>query len=202
MRKYLTIVFVVASFSSWAQIYSNAFHLGWTTLKPLSDKEFIDKTSSAGLRLGYTKFVNERFGYGFEGSYSTLNDYIPLQTYTYPGGAYTTDFHPYLYYFTLMANAQYYFTQGRFIIPYASVGMGVAFTEYSLFYNAFEDSDSQASFAVRPEIGTIFRFGEYARWGIKVAGSYDYTSSKNEYFELDNFTALGFQVGVVFLNEY
>lgn len=202
MRKYLTIVFVVVSFSSWAQIYSNAFHLGWTTTKPLSDKEFIDKTSSAGLRLGYTKFVNEKFGYGFEGSYATLNDYIPLQTYTYPGGAYTTDFHPYTYYFTLMANAQYYFTQGRFIIPYASVGMGVAFTEYRLFYNAFNDSDSQTSFAVRPEVGTIFRFSEYARWGIKVAGSYDYTSGKNEYFELDNFTALGFQVGVVFLNEY
>jgi opacity protein-like surface antigen len=202
MKKYLTLLFVVGSISSWAQIYSNAFHLGWNTLKPLSDKEFIDKTSSSGLRLGYTKFVNEKFGFGFEGSYATLNDYIPLQTYSYPGGAYTTDFHPYVYYFTIMANAQYYFIQGRFLMPYASMGMGVAFTEYRLFYNAFNDADSQASFAIRPEVGTIFRFSEYSRWGIKVAGSYDYTSAKNEYFQLDNFTALGFQVGVVFLNEY
>jgi hypothetical protein len=202
MRKYLTLMFVVLGFSASAQIYSNAFHLGWTTLKPLSDKEFIDKTSNAGMRLGYTKFVNERFGYGIEGSYATLSDYIPLQTYTYPGGAYTTDFHPYLYYFTIMANAQYYITQGRFLIPYVSVGAGVAFTQYRLFYNAFADEDSQASFAFRPEVGTIFRFTEYARWGIKIAGSYDYTAGKNDYFKLDNFTALGLQVGVVFLNDY
>lgn len=190
------------SFSSWAQLYSNAFHLGWTTLKPLSDKEFVNKPSSAGLRLGYTKFVNERFGFGFEGSYATLNDYIPLQTYTYPGGAYSTDFHPYIYYFTAMANAQYYFVQSRYFIPYVSVGAGVAFTEYTLFYNAFKDSKSQASFAMRPELGTIFKFGEYARWGLKVSGSYEYTSAKNDYFKLDKFTALGFQLGVVFLNEY
>jgi len=200
-RNSLPILFVLISISVRAQLYSGAFHVGWNTLKPLSDKEFTGNTSSAGVKVGYSKFMNDRFGFGIEGSYNTLDDYVPRSTYEFPGGAITTDLYNYLYYFTLMGNAQYYFVQGEKFIPYASLGMGVAFSEYRIFYNVYEDTDSKASFVVRPEIGTLFRVKEYAGWGFKSSVSYDFAANKSAYFEIDNFSGISFQIGVVLFTD-
>jgi outer membrane protein len=136
-----------------------------------------------------------------EGSYNTLDDYVPRRTYDFPGGAITTDIYNYLYYFTIMGNAQYYFVQGEKFIPYASLGMGVAFSEYRIFYNVYEDTDSQTSFVVRPEIGTLFRVKEYASWGLKSSVSYDFAANKSDYFEVDNFSGISFQIGVVLFTD-
>jgi outer membrane protein len=197
MRIFAIIFFILIGTCALAQYNSSAFSVGWNTLKPLSDKEFTSKTSSAGMRIGYSKFVNERFGFGIEGGFNTLDDYVPRQTYEYPGGALTTDLYYYLYYFTLMANAQYYFVQGKNFIPYASLGMGVAFSEYQIYYNVYNEGDSQTSFAVRPEIGTLFRVKEYARWGLKSSVSYDFATNKSDQFEVDNFSGINFLIGIV-----
>jgi opacity protein-like surface antigen len=195
------ILFIFSTVAVKAQLYEGAFHVGWNTLKPVSDKEFIDKASSSGVRVGYSRFKNDRFGFGLEGSYNTLDDYVPRQTYEFPGGAITTDIYNYLYYFTLMGNAQYYFTQGNKFIPYASLGMGVAFSEYRIFYNMYQDTDSQTSFVVRPEIGTLFRIKEYSNWGFKTSLSYDYAANKSDYFEIDNFSGLSLQLGFVLFTD-
>lgn len=194
-------IFLIASVTTTAQSYQSAFHVGWNTLMPLSDKEFTNKTSSAGMRVGFTKFVSDHFGFGLEGSYNTLNDYVPLKTYGFPGGAITADVYNYLYYFTVTANAQYYFIQGGKFIPYAALGMGVAFNEYRIFYNVYEDADSQQGFVVRPEVGTLFRIREYASWGLKSSVSYDYATSKSEYLDVDEFSGLSFQIAVVLFTD-
>lgn len=189
--------------SAWAvnaQQYNSAFHLGWNTMLPFSDKDFTGSTSTAGLRIGYTKFINEKFGFGFEGGYATLDDYVPLTTYQTEGGAITTDVYNYLYYFTLMANGQYYFTQGGRFIPYASLGMGVAFSEYKIFYNVYQDADNNTGFVIRPEIGTLFRVKEYSSFGLKAALGFDYATNKSDYFQTKNLSGLNVQIGVVFLN--
>jgi opacity protein-like surface antigen len=201
MKSIATIFLLVWSFSAGAQLHSSAFHVGWSILKPLSDKDYIDKTSAAGMRIGYSKFLNNKFGVGLEGAYATLNDYIPRQTYEYPGGAYTTDFHTYLYYFTLMANAQYYIVQGKHFIPYASLGMGIAFSEYRIFYNVYADNDSRQSFTVRPEVGTLFKVKEYSNWGFKGAVSYDFAANRSSYFDVKDFSAIGLNIGVVFFTD-
>ena len=197
MRTVVTIILVFITTAIQAQLHSSGFYLGWNTLKPLTDKTFIDKTSSAGVKVGYTRFLNDRFGFGIEGSYNTLNDYIPRQTYEYPGGAITTDIYNYLYYFSLVANAQYYFMQGERFTPYASLGMGIAFSEYRIFYNVYEDADNRQSFVARPEVGTFFRIKEYSAWGIKTSISYDYTTNKSQYFDVDNFSGINFLVGII-----
>lgn len=181
-----------------AQLYQSAFHVGWNTLKPLSDKDYTSRTSSSGVRIGYTKFVSDKFGFGVEGGFNTLRDYVPRQTYEYPGGSLTTDFYNYLYYFTIMGNAQYYFMQGNKFIPYASLGMGVTFSEYRVFYNVFEDTDSKQGFVVRPEVGALFRVKEYSNWGLKASISYDYASNKSDHFATDSFSGLNLLFGVVF----
>jgi opacity protein-like surface antigen len=202
MNKHIVFVLLsIASLSASAQMYESAFHVGWNVLTPISDKEFTSKTSATGVRLGFSKFINDRFGFGIEGSYNTLDDYVPLRTYEQPGGAISTDVYNYLYYFTVLANAQYYFTQGNKFIPYASLGMGIAFSEYRIFYNVYEDTDSQQSFVIRPEVGTLLRIKEYSHWGLKSSLSYDYSTNKSEYFEVDNFSGISFQLGVVLFTE-
>lgn len=201
MRIFVAIAFFFIAATVHAQMHSSAFSIEWNTLKPLSDKTFIDRTSSAGVKITYTKFMNERFGLGLEGSYNTLNDYIPRQTYEYPGGAITTDIHNYLYYFSLVAHAQYYFMQGKRFTPYASVGMGIAFNEYRIFYNVYEDVDNKRSFVARPEVGTLFKIKEYSNWGLKAAIGYEYTTNKSEYFEVDNLSGINLSVGIVLFTD-
>lgn len=200
IRICIILSLVTCSLLTNAQEYSTAFHLGWNTMVPFSDKDFTGSTSSAGIRVGYSKFVNEKFGFGFEAGYSTLDDYVPPTTYEYPGGAITTDIYNYLYYFTLMANGQYYFAQGEHFIPYTSLGMGVAFSEYKIFYNVYQENDNNTGFVIRPEIGTLFKIKEYSSFGLKAALGFDYATNKSDYFETKNLAALNFQIGIVFLN--
>lgn len=200
MRFFAFIFFVMIGTAAVAQMNSSFLSVGWNTLKPLSDKDFTSKTSSAGLRVGYSKMKSDRFGFGVEAGFNTLNDYVPRQTYEYPGGAFTTDFYNYLYYYSLMVNGQYYFVQSKHFVPYASVAMGVAFSEYRKYYNVYSDSDTKTSFAIRPEIGTLIRLKEYSSMGLKTAVSYDFAANKSDYFTVDNFSGISFQVGIVFLH--
>jgi len=201
MRPLAFVFFILIGTAALGQYNKGVVSVGWNTLKPLSDKEFTNKTSSTGMRIGYSKFMNDRFGFGIEGGFNTLDDYVPRQTYEFPGGAITTDIYNYLYYYTLMGNAQYYFVQSKKFIPYASLAMGITFSEYRLYYNVYSQSDSQTSFVVRPEIGSLFRVKEYSKWGLKSSLSYDFAANKSDSFEVDNFSGISFQIGVVLFTD-
>jgi hypothetical protein len=201
MIRFIIVFFLIASsLTAKGQEYNTAFHIGWNTLVPFSDKDFTGSTSTAGIRVGYSKFVGERFGFGFEGGYSTMDDYVPPTTYEYPDGAITTDIYNYLYYFTLMANGHYYLSQGKRFISYASLGMGVSFSEYKIFYNVYQENDQNTGFVIRPEIGTLFKVKENSGFGLKAALGLDYATNKSDYFETKNFSGLNFQLGLVLLS--
>src|SRR5690349_16266056 len=135
MRVCAILFFALMGANAYGQMNGGILHVEWNTMKPLSSKEFINTTSSLGMNVGYSKLFNDRLGVSVEGGFNTLEQYIPRQTYEYPGGAITTDMYNYLYYYTLMASGQYYFVQSKNFIPYAALGMGVAFTEYRTYYN-------------------------------------------------------------------
>jgi membrane associated rhomboid family serine protease len=198
-RIILSMIFIFALSTLYGQVADGAFHISWTTLKP-TYKEFVAKTSSQGIRAGFSKFVNEKFGFGIEGGYSVLNDYVPLETYQFPGGAITTDIYNYMYFYSLAVNGQYYFKTSEVLIPYVSLGAGVAYTDYTLYYNVYSDADDVTAFLLRPEAGVLYRFGKYAGTGVKAAIGYDYAFNKSDYFEVDNFSALSFQIGLVLFN--
>jgi opacity protein-like surface antigen len=201
MKRRIIIFFLItASLVVKGQEFTSVFHIGWNTLVPFSDKDFTGSTSTAGIRLGYSKFIDNRFGFGFEAGYSTLDDYVPLATYEYPGGAVTTDIYNYLYYYTLMVNGQYYFSQGKRFIPYTSLGMGVAFSDYKIFYNVYEEADHNTGFVIRPEIGTLFKVKESSSFGLKAAIGFDYATNKSDYFETKNLSGFNLQLGFVFLS--
>jgi hypothetical protein len=184
-----------------AQLYSGGFSMQWSIMSPLSDTEYIGKTSVAGMRVGFTKFVGDRFSLGIEGGYNSLNEYIPRKTYEYPGGAYTTDFYNYMYYYTLMGNVHYYLMQTDRVMPYTSLSMGVAFCEYKLYYNIYGTSDNQTGFVTKPEIGIILKAKDYSNWAFKPSICYEYATVKSSQLAIDNFSGVGFQIGVIFFTD-
>lgn len=198
----VSIIFflICVSLTAKGQEYQSVVHIGWNTLVPFSDKDFTGNTSTAGIRLGYSHFINDRFAVGFEAGYSTLDDYVPPTTYEYPGGAITTDIYNYLYYFTLMANGQYYFSPGKQFMPYTSLGMGVAFSDYNIFYNVYQENDRNTGFVIRPEIGTLFKVKENSGFGLKAAIGFEYATNKSDYFETKNLSGFNFQLGIVLLS--
>ncbi len=193
------IVLTLFSSVAYGQIGETAFHFNWTTIVP-TYTGFVSNTSSQGMRIGFTKFVNERFGFGIEGGYTVLNDYVPRQTYEFPGGAFTTDIYNYMYYYTLAANGQYYFKTSGLFVPYASLAFGAGITEYAIFYNVYSDSDNKTGLLIRPELGAMYRFSAYSGMGLKAAVGMDYATNKSDYFDLKNFSGISFQVGIVLFN--
>jgi hypothetical protein len=81
-----------------------------------------------------------------------------------------------------------------------SLGAGIAFTEYKLFYNIYTDNSSTTGFVARPEVGLLFRFTEYSSTGLKTSISFDYATVKDDYFEVENFSAVSFHFGILIFN--
>ncbi len=200
MRLNLIFIMLLVATATTAQVAESAFHVSWVTMKP-TYTDYVSKTSSRGFNLGFTKFITDRFGAGLSGSYAVLDDYVPRQTYEFPGGAITTDIFNYMYFYTLTANGQYYFKTTGLFIPFASLSAGAGFTEYTIYYNAYSESDNKISFTVRPELGALYRFQKYSTLGMKAAVSYDYATNKSDYFELKNFSALSFHIGIVLFTD-
>jgi hypothetical protein len=184
---------------SGAQLYDGYFGVDLVTTKAISDKDFIDGTN-VGVKLGYVRFINEHLAGGVEGSYTTFNQYVPRKTYYYDGGAITTDLFNYHYYFTIGAKGMYIFSPGKRLMPYSSLGLGVAFSEYKVFYNVYQEQDSKTAVYLRPESGVMYRFTEYGSLGVKAGLSFDYAFTESEYFEVKNFSGVSFQIGILLLN--
>lgn len=197
----LSILLILIVKVAQAQLYGGAFYIDWSTTKPLSDKDFNSQTNSSGLKLGYTKFQDDRFGWGVEALYTTLDDYRDRRTYVYDGGAITTDMYMYHYVFSLGLNAKYFIKPTEKLIPYVALGGGAFFSQYKLFYNVYVDEDSQIAFYTRPEAGVMYRFNTYKSFGLKASVNYDYAWNESEYFGIDNFSAINFQVGIVLFND-
>ncbi|MBX2960870.1 MAG: hypothetical protein KF687_00060 [Cyclobacteriaceae bacterium] len=196
MRSIIFLTCFLLSASAVAQVAESGFHVTWSIMVP-TYKEYVGNTSTNNFRVGFTRFLNERFGFGIDGGYAVLDDYVPRQTYTYPGGAITTDMFNYMYYYTLTGSGKYFFIHDGLVVPYVALGAGASFTDYTIYYNAYTEVDEKFGFLIRPELGTYFRFEKYSALGLKASVTWDYTTNKSDHIDVKNFSGLGFQIGLV-----
>jgi hypothetical protein len=197
-RLLLSVALLMIGYGASAQMHTGSFSAGWMMTTPLSDKEFVDEASPRGFRVNYVKFMDDHLAFGADVSYTTLDSYVPRRTYYYDGGAITTDVYNYMYYLTLGAQAQYYFLPDKRVNPFASVSSGIAFTQYKIFYNVYSNDASETSFFVRPEAGVAFLLNERKTLGLKTTFGYEMATNKSKDFDVKNFSALNFQIGVIF----
>ena len=194
-------IFILIAFfgSSLALAQEKYVYLNLNVLKPTSNTDWIeDVTASAG-RIGYRGFIRPNFSAGLDLGWATYDQYKPPVTIENSTGAITTDYFNYIYSYTGVISGQYYFKEEGEdrLFPYAGLGLGAATNEYVLYYNIYDDTERSWGFLARPELGVLFRFSERSSLGIMAAVHYDYSTNKSEKFNYDNFSALGFQIGII-----
>lgn len=201
MKRLLVLLLVACSISAEAQ--ESYFFFNWDVNKPLSNKEWIGNTSTRGAKLGFRKFVGaeRRYAVGADLNWSYFEEYKPTQTFQKPGGAFTTDYFNDLFQLAITAQGQYYFPVGdrEHIFPYVGVGLGASRNDYTVSYNVYSDQETSWGFIIRPEAGILIRPGMFRRLGITAAVHYDYSTASSDTYNYNNFTAAGFQLGMMLL---
>ncbi len=201
MKTVLVILITFCYTASQAQ--DNYFYLNWDVTSPLTNKEWIGTTATRGAKLGFRKFIGSerKFSVGGDINWSYLREYKPKETFQQPGGAITTDYFNDIFNFGVAASGQYYFPLGEreHFFPYAGLGLGAGRNTYSVSYNIYQDQESSWGFLARPEAGILVRISQRRKLGAMAAIHYDYLTSKSESYDYNNFSAIGFQLGIMLM---
>jgi hypothetical protein len=200
MKAILSIIFSLVCATLLAQ--PRYFYLTLDYNAPLSNKEWISKGSAQGLRLGYRAFITDRVSAGVDLGSASINEYKPTRTIESASGAITTDYFNYIYSYSAVISGQYNFLvgDGDMVFPYAGLGLGANYNEYLQYYNIYTDGDKAFGFLARPEAGILVRFGTRRSLGAMASVHYDFSTNKNTDFGYKNFTTLGFQIGLMFMD--
>ena len=196
MKKTFLLILSLVSFSAFAQ--KSYLYVGLDISKP-NTPDFVNETSACGIKIVYRFSINEKFFVGIDFNRNTYDHYEPTETYSTGSGHLTTDYFSYIYSFGVAVSGQYHFklNSDKFF-PYAGLGLGALNNEYALYYNIYKEGDQQWGFLARPDAGIVAKLGRSL--GVFAAVTYDYTTNKSEYFELDKFSTVGFQLGLVLMN--
>jgi opacity protein-like surface antigen len=201
MRAVITILlFVIASGSASAQFYDKMFFVGWNFNTPFTNKDFIGKPSSKGVRVGYREMIKEQIAVGIDLTWATYDDYEPRQTYYNTNSAITTDFTNYANNYGALLTADYYFRVEKKVMPYAGLGAGLAYNNYKVYYNVYSAGDNSFGFLMRPQAGLWLKFNERKNWALNAGVHMDFSTAKSDEVGYKNFLNAGFQIGLVFLD--
>ena len=196
------LIFLVTLFSSTLLLAQEKYmYLNLDINKPLSNPDWIQDISAVGAKLGYRVFIRPNFSMGLDVGWTNLDQYEPMSTIENPTGAITTDYFRYIYSYNAVVSGQYYFKnqeQERFF-PYAGLGLGANTNEYVLYYNIYTDTERSWGFLARPEAGILYRFTKRGTVGAMAAVHYDFATNKSDKFNYNNFSALGFQFGLIIM---
>ncbi len=199
MRFLYSCLFILVAHVALAQDFDRYFYVSWDYNIPLTNTNWVGDPSARGYKLGYRKFISQRFLVGLDFSQSVYDQYEPPTTFVSGDGAITTDYFKYIYSYGITLNGQYFLPVGNSkILPYVGLGVGAAFNRYAMYYNIYTEDDSSWGFLGRPEVGVLFAFS--GKVGATVSAHYDYTTARSDYFDLSNFNHYGFNVGIVFMS--
>ena len=194
------VLFLVCFFSSGLLLgQSKYIYLNLDVNKPLSNTQWISGVSIAGGKIGYRGFIRPNFSAGLDLGWSNYDAYEPTNTKQTGSGAITSDYFHYIYNYSGVVSGQYYFKtedEDRFF-PYAGLGLGANTNEYVLYYNIYKDTQRSWGFLARPEAGILYRFTKRGSLGIMAAVHFDYSTNQSDKFNYSNFSALGFQIGLM-----
>lgn len=229
MRKlFFVSLLMITSVSSYAQYYydrskvkaksvqdetkdfTKYISLGWDFNTPLSNTQFINSTSSAGVRLSYRKRLNDvdNLWAGFEFGAASYSQYYSYQTYFSSSSATSSDFYNYVNTYSLAFSIDYFFLPlEKKIAPYLGLSLGAASTNFTQYYNVNKVNDNAWGVQVKPELGVLASPKTNGAWKIKAAVHYDYASNTTDFVKNDflllrgsdykNFMNVGLQIGIV-----
>jgi hypothetical protein len=200
MKKIFFLLLMFAGVTAVAQ--PKYFYLSADYNAPMSNKDWISKGSIQGIKIGYRGFITDRFSAGLDLGSSAIHEYKPRTTIENNSGAITTDYFNYVYSYSAVISGQYNFLvgDGDIVFPYAGLGLGANYNEYTQYYNIYNDTNNAFGFLARPEAGVLVRFGARRSMGVIAAVHYDYSTNKSPDFGYRNFTTVGFNLGLMFMD--
>ncbi len=199
MKIHLLFLFLLCSGIGYGQ--ESYVYFNWDVNTPLTNKEWIDNTSLRGARAGFRKFigVERKFSAGLDINWSYFDDYKPTETFQNPNGAITTDYFNNIFQMGAAVSSQYHFkvTNAEYLFPYVGLGLGAARNTYSVSYNIYKDEENSWGMLARPEAGILVRIGTRRKLGLMAAVHYDYSTAKSNDYGYNNFSTVGFQLGIM-----
>jgi len=197
--KIILAICVLGVMNGYSQSHMNYHSMiagSWEIAFPTGNHDFLTKTSLAGGRIEYRRFINGQFSAGLAFSWNSFDEYFNTQTYKTAGGSVvTTDMVRQIYTAPITAIFHYYPQLGpKMIKPYVGVGLGAQYSEQNIFFNIYQVGDDNWGFVVRPEIGAVVMFTE--NWGALVTFSYNYSTNKNEGFGVKSLQQFGINIGI------
>lgn len=199
----IIMCFILAVCALPAMAQRSYFYFAWDVNQPLSNKSWVDETSSRGAKLGFRKVIGEerRISVGLDLNWNYFQSYKPTETFYTDNGAVTTDYFNTIFQMGAALTGQYYFPIGdkQVFYPYVGLGLGANRMEYTVSYNIYADQDVGFGFLARPEAGILVRIGERRRFGMIAGVHYDYSTARSDDYGYNNFMSAGFQLGIVAL---
>ena len=172
----------------------------WEISSPTSNN-YINETSLSGWRLEYRKGIKNNLSVGLAMSWSAFDEYVHTKTYTTPGKtkAITTDMIRQVYTLPLTVIGHYYFnSKSKILQPYVGLGMGAQYSEHKAYLNIYELIEKNWGFTARPELGTLVKFSSHSPTRALLSFGYNYSTNKNEAFNVDNWSHFTVNVGIGF----
>jgi hypothetical protein len=199
--KYIFIIALMICFTT-LKAQEKYFFAALDFNKPTSNTSWMNATSNKGFKIGYRVFLNDKFSAGLDLTSTTYDQYNPTETRQTGNGALTTDYFKYIYSYSVTANGQYnlHLGNGETFFPYVGLGVGANNNDYVLYYNIYQDSERKWGFLVRPEAGILVKIGKRGSFGVTGALHYDYSTNQSDKFNYDNFSAMGFHIGVMMMD--
>jgi hypothetical protein len=198
MRK-LTIIIALTCLAKfvYAQDFEGYYTLGLDINQPLSNTAWINNPG-IGFKVGFQRFLNERWSIGLDFNTGTYKKYQPTETIQQPSGAITTDYFRYVYAYGLVVSGRHYFpTSNKHFMPFAGLGLGAANNKYTLFYNTYSDQNKVYGFLARPEGGLLIRFSERRSIGAMVGLHYDFSTARSTPQGYSNFSNVGITINLM-----
>jgi len=178
--------------------YRNLFAAAWEIGFPVSNNNFLSKTSYTGGKIEYRGFIKENLSIGAFLNWRSYYEYFPTKTYENPDKtqAVTTDMYRYIYNLPMGASAHYYFKGTHMLRPFVGIGLGAQYSEQTAYYNIYYSQDKNWGFLARPEVGALIHIQD--QWGFIVGASYAWSSNKNDRLGINSLSDVNIQLGFIF----
>jgi outer membrane protein W len=171
----------------------------WEISAPTSNN-YINTTSLSGWRFEYWKGIKHNTSVGIAMSWSAFDEYINSKTYMTPGQtkAVTTDMIRQVYTLPITLVAHHYFNndKSKIMQPYVGLGLGTQYAEHKAYFNVYEVIESNWGFCARPEIGALFAFSQYSPMRGLLSFGYNYSTNKNNAFNIDHWNHFTINLGI------
>lgn len=162
MKKlFIAITICIATQSLMAQDAGHALYsLQYSVAYPMGDlNDFISKTSFRGFSMEFRKMVNDHVLAGLEFGWNVF--YAKMENATESEGTITltgTQFR-YLSSFPMLVEVGYSTKSSEQLSPYALLGIGTIYHRSRLDVGIWEFSNEAWHFALKPEVGLIYKLG-------------------------------------------